>query len=70
MKLSSFLASSAVATTILPCVLAYPGSHYGNLLETIRKREAPDGPEDSDELLGDLLTVGAVTPVGQVFHLL
>lgn len=69
MKFINILLSSALATTIL----AYPGAGKGagkwkqTLAELQRRAATPiDSPEDSNELLGDLLTPGPTTPVGKV----
>ena len=65
MKFTNILLSSAMATTIL----AYPGAGKWKqtLAELQRRAAAPiDSPEDSTELLGDLVSPGPTTPVGKV----
>lgn len=65
MKFINIVLSSALATTIL----AYPnaGKWKQTLAELQRRAATPiDSPEDSNELLGDLLTPGPSTPVGKV----
>ncbi|CZT46088.1 uncharacterized protein RSE6_06469 [Rhynchosporium secalis] len=62
MKVTSlFLSASVVAYTS-----ACPGTDgtMKDLSNKLRAREAP-GPNDSFEMIGDLATVGAVTPVGK-----
>lgn len=68
MKFMNIALSSALATTIL----AYPGAgKWKNTLSELERRAATpiDSPEDSNELLGDLLTAGPTTPVGKVCKL-
>jgi hypothetical protein len=65
MKFTNILLSSVMATTIL----AYPGAGKWKqtLAELQRRAAAPiDSPEDSTELLGDLISPGPTTPVGKV----
>lgn len=62
MKFSSILlGASAVVYTV-----ACPGTDKAlrDLNNKLRTREAP-GPNDSDEMIGDLATVGGVTTVGK-----
>jgi hypothetical protein len=67
MRFSSILLSSAIVTFI-PGTLAYPGTEWKQKLSELQERAARpvDGPDDSSELLGDLVTPGATTPVGKV----
>jgi hypothetical protein len=67
MKFSNTLLGSAIATAI-PGALAHPGAVWRQKLAEIERRGlAPiDSPEDSNELLGDLITPGPTTPVGKV----
>jgi hypothetical protein len=65
MKFTNILFSSAIASTIL----AYPGTgKWKQTLAELQRRAATpiDSPEDSNELLGDLITPGPTTPVGKV----
>lgn len=79
MKLS-YILSVCAACTLVPQAAAWPGMKdiMAELDAKLQARqeaadtgvEAPDAPEtadleDSDELIGDLATVGATTPVGQ-----
>lgn len=50
-------------------ISAYPrGGDWNEKLAQIKERAASPirGPDDSSELIGDLVTVGATTPVGKV----
>ncbi|TID18868.1 class II peroxidase [Venturia nashicola] len=65
MKFINVVLSSALATT----VLAYPGAgKWKKTLSELQRRTATpvDSPEDSNELLGDLLTTGPTTSVGKL----
>jgi hypothetical protein len=67
MKFNNVILHSALAT-LIPAALAYPGNKWGAKLKEIQERAARpvDGPDDSSELLGDLVTPGPTTPVGKV----
>ena len=67
MKFNNILLHTALAT-LLPVTLAYPGGKWTEKLAEIKARAARpvDSPEDSNELLGDLVTPGPSTPIGQV----
>jgi hypothetical protein len=67
MKFNNILLHTALAS-LLPLSLAYPGGKWGNKIAEIKARAARpvDGPEDSNELLGDLVTPGPSTDVGKV----
>jgi hypothetical protein len=67
MKFNSILIHAALAT-LLPVSLAYPGNKWAVKLAEIQERAARpiDSPEDSNELLGDLVTPGPNTTVGKV----
>jgi hypothetical protein len=68
MRLSALLLGSVLATSSF----AHPGSKWTKKMAEIEaeitKRAATpiDSPEDSNELLGDLVTPGPSTPVGKV----
>jgi hypothetical protein len=70
MKFSVILLGSAIASA-LPGTLAHPGSKWAKKMveveaEISRRAATPiDSPEDSNELLGDLVTPGPSTPVGK-----
>jgi hypothetical protein len=53
---------------LLSSTLAFPGAGWKRKMEEIKARAAAPitGVEDSNEMLGDLVTPGPVTPVGQV----
>jgi hypothetical protein len=69
MKLSSILLGLATASASL----AHPGSKWAERMEEIevevqRRAARPvDGPEDSNELLGDLIKPGSNSPIGKVY---
>jgi hypothetical protein len=67
MKLKNILLHSALAS-LIPAALAHPGHKWAAKLKEIQERAARpvDGPDDSSELLGDLVTPGPTTPVGKV----
>jgi hypothetical protein len=71
MKFGTVLLSSAIASA-LPGTLAHPGSQWAKKMteieaEIVKRAAAPDNsPEDSNELLGDLVKPGPTTPVGKV----
>lgn len=68
MKLSNILLGSALASASL----GHPGSKWAERMAEIevevqRRAARPvDGPEDSNELLGDLVKPGPNTAVGKV----
>jgi hypothetical protein len=69
MRFSALLLGSVLASASL----AHPGSKWAKkmveLEAEITKRAATpiDSPEDSNELLGDLIKPGPTTPVGKVY---
>jgi hypothetical protein len=67
MKTSDMLASLALLSAV-PETLAHPGSVWKERLAEIQARAARpvDGPNDSSELLGDLVMPGPTTPVGKL----
>jgi hypothetical protein len=67
MKINNILLHSALAT-LIPVALAHPGQKWAAKLKEIQERAARpvDGPDDSSELLGDLVTPGPSTAVGKV----
>ncbi|KAL1635369.1 hypothetical protein SLS56_001793 [Neofusicoccum ribis] len=66
MKFSTVI-SSVVFTTILQPALAYPG--MGNVVSEIKARQDTNNDGDANpELIGDLATIGPVTPVGQSIY--
>jgi hypothetical protein len=60
----------AMVATLLPGAEAYPGGKMTKLLDDIKvvaRGLAPiDSPQDSNELIGDLVTPGPTSTVGQV----
>jgi hypothetical protein len=70
MKLDTFLTSS-VLLALIGSTNGYPGGKHGSFaatFEEIKRRAAAPiaGPLDSNELIGDLLTVGPKSEVGKV----
>jgi hypothetical protein len=69
MKLGNILLGSALASASL----AHPKSKWAERMAEIesevqRRAARPvDGPDDSNELLGDLVKPGANTPIGKVY---
>lgn len=61
--------TQAMLAILLPGVVAYPGGRMAKNLQIIKARAAAaiDSVEDSDEMIGDLVTPGPTTPVGQVY---
>jgi hypothetical protein len=68
MRFSDLLASLAILSATVPETLAHPGSVWKERLAEIQARAARpvDGPDDSSELLGDLVTLGPNTKVGKL----
>ncbi|KAF1984077.1 class II peroxidase [Aulographum hederae CBS 113979] len=66
MKTSTLLVGYALATA-LPGTLAWPGmtKTMADLKSKLSERQDSSGEFDSDELIGDLATVGATTAVGK-----
>jgi hypothetical protein len=67
------LISQAMLVMLLPGAMAYPGGKLAKTLEEIKMKArgiSPiTGPDDSDELIGDLVKPGPSTDVGKVsFH--
>jgi hypothetical protein len=62
--------TQAVFAILLTGAEAYPGGKMTKLLDDIKivaRGLAPiEGPQDSNELIGDLVTPGPTSPVGQV----
>lgn len=67
MRVSGLLASLAILSAV-PESLAYPGSFWkGKLVEIQARATRPaEGPNDSNELLGDLILPGPRTEVGSL----
>ena len=61
-----FFLIQAVLTALLPLVFGFPG--YRKALADIKARAAAPitSVEDSNEMIGDLVSPGPTTPVGQV----
>jgi hypothetical protein len=81
MKFCTFLLTSSLLPSVFACGFAKVAkgskaavwkTKRSELLATVNSTvfaaRPPDSPEDSDELLGDLLTKGPVTQVGKVSH--
>jgi len=64
----NFVLYHAVLATLLPTYEARPGSKWTKRLDEIKARAlAPiDSADDSNELIGDLVDGGGVSPVGKV----
>jgi hypothetical protein len=60
--------TQAMLAILLPGVFAYPGGRMAKTLQEIKARGlAPiDSVEDSNEMIGDLVSPGPTTPIGQV----
>lgn len=67
MRVSDFLASLAILSA-LPETFAHPGNFWKEKLVEIQARAArpADGPDDSSELLGDLVNPGPKTQTGKL----
>jgi hypothetical protein len=67
MKPHSLLLQSSLLTFVVSS-LAFPGEGWKARLGELRERAAApiDSVEDSNELLGDLISPGPSTPVGMV----
>ncbi len=68
MKVDAFVIQ-AVLVILLPSSNAHPGSKWEQKLKEIRAAAPIDSPEDSTELIGDLVNGGAKTAVGKVSFL-
>ena len=64
------LFSQAMLVMLLPSAIAYPGGKFAKTLEEIKIKArgiSPiTGPDDSDELIGDLVTPGPTSDTGKV----
>jgi hypothetical protein len=68
MKDGFFTRAALVAFLLTGETLAHPGQAWARKLREIQERAAApiSSPEDSFEMIGDLVTPGPVTPMGQV----
>lgn len=63
----SIILSYSVAAALLPGALAWPGMSktMGDLSRKLAVRQDDEDENDSDEMIGDLVSPGPITPVGQ-----
>jgi hypothetical protein len=66
MRVNNFVLQ-AVMASILQTSLGYPAGEWNAKFQEIQARgvDPNTGPNDSSEMIGDLIYPGAITPVGQ-----
>jgi hypothetical protein len=62
------LAYTALLACLASSTVAHPGQKWARMLDEIKARAAApiDSPEDSFEMIGDLVSPGPVTAMGKV----